>query len=349
MNLRTLSTFLMVAVSATGCIVRGGGGGGGAGGGGGGVAGNVTFQWTFAGHTCSENPSVSSVNITIPGQTLQNSGVYPCLSNNFPGIVLHDFSPGTYSFTLTGNDASGTELFSGAGNFTVNGDITVTVDLTPSGGPNSYAYLSWTFPPNSASATPDCTTAGVTTVTYQIDNLQAVSVNCTDGWNTAQITTGYVAAGVHTLSMSASDSGGYIWYAYGGTLTTYAGNPVADAVPFDWAVGGAVVSWTIEDSTGTNVLSCGQAGISTVYVNFSTDGVNWVYSGSGDPQPCGNAVSVYSALPAGNYFVSVQGTGAGNLVYATGTNPSPGVVVVNGQFPDTTSTGNSVANVIIKP
>ncbi len=355
MNLRTIATFLLATFISTGCVIHtgggggGGGSGGGVGGGGGALVGNVTFQWTFAGGTCSQNPAVASVHITIPGQTLQNSGVYSCLSNNFPGIVLHDFSPGTYSFTITGDDSVGTTLFSGAGNFTVNGDITVTVDLTPAGGPNSYAFLTWTFPPNSSSATPNCTQAGVTTVTYSIDGATPVSVNCADGFNTTGVQTGYVAAGAHSLVLDAYDSSNYRWYTYTGSLTTYAGNPVSDAISFQWGVGGAVVKWTIEDQTGTTVLSCAQAGITTVYVNFSADGSTWLYPGSGDAQPCANGSAIYSALYPGTYAVSVQGTGAGNVVYATGTNPAPGVVVVAGQFPDLSATGQSVANVIIKP
>ena len=351
MNLRTFATFLVATLVSTGCVIHtGGGGGGGAGGGGGGTAlpGNVTFQWSFGGGTCAQNPSVASVQITIPGQTLQNSGVYPCLSNNFPGIVLHDFAAGTYSFTITAADASNTELFSGAGNFTVNGDITVTVDLTPSGGPNSYAYLTWTFPPNSTSSTPNCTQAGVTTVSISIDGAQATSVNCTDGFGTTGVQTPYLAAGNHTLTLYALDGSNYTWYSYQGNLTTFAGNPVSDAIAFQWAVGGALVKWTVSDQAG-NVIGCAGAGITTVYVNFSADGQTWLYQGSGDPQPCANGAALYPALYGGTYALSVQGTGSGNVVYATNNNPAPGLTVTAGTFLDLSSTGAGVASVIIKP
>src|SRR5690242_8768768 len=62
--------------------------------------GDVTFSWRLAGGLCSDDPSVRSVHIRIPGETLQNDGVFPCSSAGFMGITLHDFYPGSYSFTI---------------------------------------------------------------------------------------------------------------------------------------------------------------------------------------------------------------------------------------------------------
>jgi hypothetical protein len=90
--------------------------------------GNVTFTWSFQGGlTCSQ---VTSIQINIPGEVLQNNGVYPCLTNNYPGIVLYDFVPGTYNFTVDALDARSTVLQSVSGSFVVvNGDVGVPVAL----------------------------------------------------------------------------------------------------------------------------------------------------------------------------------------------------------------------------
>ena len=96
MNFKSLVAILALMTS-TGCVIRGGG-----------VPppppaqpGDVTFSWSFAGRTCADVPNVKSVVVEIPGETLDNNGVFPCLANNYPGIVLHNFVGGTYSYTLT--------------------------------------------------------------------------------------------------------------------------------------------------------------------------------------------------------------------------------------------------------
>src|SRR5260370_20881003 len=142
MNTKTLALFLLVT-SLSGC-------------GNGSYSGNVQFTWTLGGLTCSNVPQVTSIAINIPGEILQNNGVFPCLTNNYPGIVLHDFLPGTYRFTIQGLDANGTALYSADGGFTVNGDVVVRVDLTPTAAAILPAYLTRSCPPNSRSSHPTC-------------------------------------------------------------------------------------------------------------------------------------------------------------------------------------------------
>ena len=352
MNRKTLTAFLaMGCLAFCGCIIDTGPGGGGSGGGGGfaGNSGDVTFGWTFAGQACSANPDIASVQVTISGQQLMNAGVYPCISNGFPGIVLHDFDPGAYTFTLTANDANNTTLFAGSGRFTVDGDIMVSVDLVPTGGSNSYAYLSWTFPADSASPNPSCAQAGVETVGYLIDSGATVTANCADGFGAQAVQTSYLPSGNHTLTVSAFSHAGVTLYSYSGTLQTFAGNPVSVGIPFVAVTGGAVVRWTIEDSTGTQTLSCAQAGITSVFVNFSADGTHWLYEGAGDERPCADNGVVYSDLPAGPLAIYVAGLGSGSVNYLTSNNPSPAVTVTAGVYPDGTVDGAGVASVIIRP
>jgi hypothetical protein len=64
---------------------------------------------------------------------LDSNGYYPCTANAVDGITLHNFLPGSYSFTIEGYDADNAILFAKSGNFTVNGNITVRTDLAATG------------------------------------------------------------------------------------------------------------------------------------------------------------------------------------------------------------------------
>jgi len=93
----------------------------------------VTMEWSLNGRSCFQNPNIQWVRITIPGETLQNNGYYPCSSNGSDGVVLYGFAPGTYRFVVDAIDYAGTPIFSGSGTFGVNGDIALSIDLTPVG------------------------------------------------------------------------------------------------------------------------------------------------------------------------------------------------------------------------
>src|SRR5438552_1748277 len=104
MNSRILVAFLAAAalsLTGSGCVIYGGGGGGGAGGGGGRLnPGDATFTWTLAGGSCSDFPNVNKVIISIPGESLQNGGVFGCLNddtNHVPtaGIRFTNFAGGS--------------------------------------------------------------------------------------------------------------------------------------------------------------------------------------------------------------------------------------------------------------
>ncbi|ATB29616.1 hypothetical protein [Melittangium boletus] len=93
--------------------------------------GDVTFSWSFAGANCAQERRIEQVLVTIPGEALENRGYYPCSINGYDGITLHDFAPGTYDFSLDAIDYDGYYSYRAVGTFTVDGNIVVNVDLTP--------------------------------------------------------------------------------------------------------------------------------------------------------------------------------------------------------------------------
>jgi hypothetical protein len=293
------------------------------------VAGDVTFTWSFTGLTCSDVPQVKSVIVSIPGETLMNAGIYPCTANNYPGIVLHNFRPGNYTFTLQAVGYGDEQLFTGTGSFSVNGATRVTVDLTPVGGPNSYAYLTWHFPASAASSNPTCTQAGIATVDVAIDGVLVPNpFNCADGFTQPGVATPFIAAGTHSIDIQGLSGSGYLMYRYTGTLQTFVGGPVSADYLLPWAVGGVAVKWQFTD--GTTAKSCGSGGISQVWVNFKDSTGHLVYGTNGDPQACSSVSIPYNFLQPGTYEVTVFAYGAGTSEYWSTTPPL--VTVTAGVF-----------------
>lgn len=337
MNAKLLGAFLLCAALMQGCIVVSNGGGGGhppapA------VPGDVTFTWSFSGGTCSDVPDVKSLHIDIPGQSLQNGGIYPCLADNYPGITLHDFAAGSYTFTIEALDYGNRSIFVGSGAFTVNGNVRVTLDLTPNGQPNSYAYLTWRFPPiPSVSQNPTCAQAGMTQVQATIDGVPVSSAyNCEDGFTSQGVATPYLAPGNHAIVLEALDQYGYRYFVYQGTLQTFAGDPVSAEYHLAWSVGGTSVSWSFTTDNGSTALDCAQAGVSTVYVNFRREDGSFVYPDAGDPVPCNARPATYNFLQAGKYWVYVQAAVSGGSYASSGQTP-PQITVTAGEFSDGTS------------
>ncbi|HEX4802362.1 MAG TPA: hypothetical protein VFV14_02565 [Myxococcaceae bacterium] len=291
-------------------------------------SGDIQFTWTFTGLTCSQVPQVASVAINIPGEVLQNNGVYPCLTNNYPGIVLHDFLPGDYSFTIQGLDARGNPLYAASGTFHIDGSILVTVDLQPTG---SYAYLTWTFPPLSGIPNPSCAQARINVVDVTIDQGSPTRYACADGQTQPGVVSVPMSIGTHTITLAASSADvnyGYPYYTLVSTVTTTGTTPVAATYPLRWAVGGVAVQWDISGG------SC--ATIPTIYVNFLDSSGNLLYGPSGNAQAClgglaPSGVILYDYLPPGSYVLTLQGS-YGGFVYTN--TPYPPVTITAGFFSD---------------
>ena len=158
MNRKLLLSLFALLPLASGCVVFGGGG----------SIGDVTFTWSFQGKSCAQVPDVAKVYIQIPGETLESSGVYPCTSSGYPGIVLHNFLPGTYSFTIGAYDTYNTLLYTKTGSFTVDGDVAVDVDLSWAVGG---MVLKWQLTDDGGVTTRTCTQAGVNNLYVNFEDL----------------------------------------------------------------------------------------------------------------------------------------------------------------------------------
>ncbi|HEY8211837.1 MAG TPA: hypothetical protein VIG99_30355 [Myxococcaceae bacterium] len=340
MNTKLAIPFLAVLALAQGCIIVGGNDP---------HRGNVTFSWTFQGQTCAQ-AGVANVLITIPGETLDNGGMYPCASNGYPGIVLHNFAGGSYTYTIQGLDTGGYATYEASGSFDIDGDVPETVDLTPIGQPGSYALLTWTFPGGVTCAnadTPSQQLGGVKYVDIQIDDEGPVRANCVDGAiaNGGQgVYSALTAPGNHTVYLTGLSDGLYPLFYGSSAITTQSGTPVANQVSLQWGVGGVVVNWTLQSSSSA-AQTCLGTGNPYVYVNFVDSTNTALYPTPGDTNTCNAAPTRYFYLPAGpggtNYRIDV--TGATNTAsWSPTTNPV--FLVMPGVFPP----DNSGVSVIIK-
>lgn len=311
----------------------GGGLGGGIGGGGGGTlaSGSVTFLWTITTLSCAQVPGVQSVRIAIPGQALANAGVYPCSSGGTDGITLLAFTGGQYSYTIEGLSAAAV-LYQASGTFTVNGNVTVNVNLSPTSTVTS-ALVGWTFPPNGASSTPSCAQAGVSDVVMTIDSGTPTSVSCPMGVG-ATVRLDNLTPGTHGIVLEARDSNGFVYYRKTGSLLAQAGSLFSNQYLFDWAVGSLPVKWSFNN--GTTLVNCAQAGVSQVNINLLDSQNNYVYGTAGVDVPClsnGLQGTDFTYLTGGPYNLFLQAYGAGSVLYRSNFTTPPAVNVVNGQFP----------------
>ncbi|MFP2907232.1 hypothetical protein ACLESD_19725 [Pyxidicoccus sp. 3LFB2] len=294
--------------------------------------GDITFRWTFGGLRCSEDRDIAGVNIVIPGESLQNGGRYPCNANGFDGIVLHDFVPGVYNFSIEGVSYGDERLYFASGTFTVNGDVSVDVDLTPTGTPPSFAYVSWLFPANNASQSPNCNQAGIASVDVRVDDGEWARIDCARGQGANSVQTPYLEPGEHFLEFVAVDNNGAPWYYYSGSFTTRAGTPTSHTASM-WAIGGASIRWDILTGTNGQTLSCSQARLTEVRINFRDVFTNeLVYGIFGDGHGCNDAPVVFEFLRPGRYEVEMYAQGADGREYLSPDN-GPVIDVIAHQFP----------------
>ncbi|HLL55742.1 MAG TPA: hypothetical protein VK447_19430 [Myxococcaceae bacterium] len=300
----------------------------------------MTFSWTFYGQTCQQAGNVASVRITIPGESLANGGVYPCASNGYPGIVLHDFVAGTYSFTIEGLSNTGVQLYVASGTFVVNGNILVNVDLVPPGPNSSWSLLTWTFPAEQGITRP-CEDRGIAYVDVQIDGGPITRYNCVDGITNPGVRSAMVAPGTHTINLWAVDVYDYAYYSLSSSLTTLQNSQSQSQYALLWAVGGTSVTWSL--TNGTTSPTCAQANLNTMYVTFrNTQTGKYLYGVYNDYTTwdrienfCANHTYLYwSFLPPGQYQVYMRAVGGqGVSTYASNFQNAPTVTITAGTFP----------------
>jgi hypothetical protein len=316
--------------------------------------GDVTFLWSFNGAICAVVPEVSQVTITIPGQTLQNSGVYGCTNSGVAGITLLNFAPGTYSYDIQGRNNVGAVIYAASGRFTVDGNVTVNVNLQPNVSATSSVYVTWTFPPNGISGTQPAscaqTVGPIGAVEVSIDGASPVAVTCAEGQTSPGARFDNLLVGSHTIDLLArgpdygapvGQSRDLYYFRKTSTLQVVAGTSASQQYALDWTVGGVAVKWSFNN--GATQLNCAQAGVTTVYVNLRDSEGKFFpdTTGTGIAVPCLNQGVQGATLPsqflsyvyAGNYQVFLQARGTGDVLYRSAQTPPPTVTVTAGVFP----------------
>jgi hypothetical protein len=334
MNARFLATFLCLAWLGTGCIIIDGDGN---------DCdtceptpnrrGDVTFLWTFDQRPCSVvDDFVQGVRVEIPGETLASNGYYPCRANGVDGITLHDFVPGSYSFTVTGYGEGNQILFSKTGNFTVNGNVTVKTDLNATGQAPSEAFISWFFP-NDIS----CAQAGVLKVDMSINGGDWRRLDCTQGSRGQAVPSLWLVPGQHTIQLVAVGDDGNPRYYVSGTMATAPYESISAAFTFG-EVGGMSLRWELLESSLNR--TCAQAGVTQVAIHLYDHATGkYIYGDTGDVHGCGDAPVVYRFLKPGEYTVIIRGTGA-NAFYTNEFDNPPRLNVYPFVHPQTSTTIN---------
>lgn len=304
--------------------------------------GSVTFLWTFRGQPCAVVPDVTQVAIQIPGQALQNAGVYGCLNGNpsTAGIVLRDFRPGTYSFTIQGNNSQGQTLYAGSGTFKVAGDVTVSVDLQPTLTAPGNALITWRLPQNTtcAAAVPEAG-EGIATVDIIVDSATPSRQACNSGIvGSAGLQISGLTAGNHTIELRAYGTSGFQYFGVINSITINAGGTVAGEFQLQYVVGSLAINWQFAYNGAA--FNCSQIGNPSVYVNLKDSSGAFVYSangGSGIEVPCTNAGGLqgtyFPYLYGDTYQVYVQAVGTGGVLYRSNQASPPTAIVTAGQFP----------------
>ncbi len=326
-----LATLLM---SASGCVCVSNRG----------VSGNVAFSWSFGGNPCALVPDIASVTIQIPGETLNNQGVYSCLNSGSPGIVLLKFRPGTYSYTIQGRNNLDQVIYAGAGTFVVNGDVGVNVNLQPSGSPSGAVLVHWNLPGNRAcaDAVPGVQ-GGIGFVDIVVDGATPSRQACNAGIVGSQgLTISSLTAGTHTVELRAFATGSQFQYL--GTINSVAitaGGTIAAEFSLAYTVGSLPLKWQFL-ANGVAV-SCEQLGNPAVYVNLKDSTGVFVYrnaDGSDSPGysvPCKDSQGIQGArfpyLYGGSYQLFIQ-TVANSVLYRSNQTNPPTVVVTSGVFPN---------------
>jgi hypothetical protein len=231
------------------------------------------------------------------------------------GITLHNFRPGSYSFTIRGYDEDNQTLFSKTGNFTVNGNITVRTDLNANGASPSEALISWFFPGNIT-----CAQAGVTKVDMSIDGGNWRRFDCAEGSRGPAVSSLWVLPGQHDVQLVAVGNDGNPRYYVSSTVTTTAYDSVSAGFTLG-EVGGMALRWDLLD--GNLYKTCAQSTVTQVAVHlYDHTAKEYVYGTTGDVHMCGDAPVVYRFLRPGQYTVYMYATGPNNVRYHNEASPT---------------------------
>lgn len=329
-------------------------GGGNVGGGtaGGTTRGNMSLRWTLDSQGCALVPQVVNVRVTIPGETLQNNGVFPCSASGIDGITLLNFAAGSYTVTVEALDNTNRVLFGATRTVTVLGDVSVTLDLLPENA-NGMLRLAWSFPLAVRCAqTGDVGTARpVSRVHVTLDAQTPQDFGCLDGSTADNASAAVVLPirpGAHTVRLQAFDSTGFEFYAATSTFTATA-TTMNLPVALQWVVGSLPLRWSFVNQGAT--ITCAQAQVMNVFINLKDQATQrFVYvDGSGAPTagisvPCTSANAIqgtlFPYLPAASYEVFLQAPISSNtFTYRTSQSQPPVIAVSAGVFAQSEAMG----------
>ncbi|MBI5542296.1 MAG: hypothetical protein HY901_00280 [Deltaproteobacteria bacterium] len=287
--MRWLPIALIAAFSLTGCVFHTSDAEGPPSG----SFGDITFTWTFAGHSCAQAYDVDRVHVTLDGpsgrQQLESDGYFKCSPAGIDGIRLLDFAPGSYTFRVDALDFQGSTLYTANGNLYVNGDVYRSVDLLPVSSQGRMQVF-WQFR-DANNAIQPCSGTGiadgtpVTKIRVYINNEPAQDLQCTQadtagnpvqGWAWSKNPGTYQVAidGIIVRSYTDPTSGQIqqqeqLWYSASQTLSVIASqtqNVTFDMLPV--ASGAHFVPHLI-DARGRPYTSCAAAGVRAFQIQLT--------------------------------------------------------------------------------
>lgn len=285
--------------------------------------GNLLVYWTFPNGMSCASAGASSVVINIPGEQLQNAGIFPCVTNGVQGIQLNNFAPGTYQVSVTAQDSYGHPLYQGGGNATVNGDTQVTIGLVQTQGSIATLQLRWSFL-DASNVAHTCAAAGIQNVTVTLGSYAPITVPCDyQGIDGADFQ--YLATGVYEVILSALDATNTPQFTYDQNIAVAAPTTTANVqlVPLNG-------SWDLSYNLA-NAASCAIAGVAQVSLSVKDSAGNEIsgiapgtrYSCQDNP----NNLFHWDSFPGGSVTIQMYGyDSAGNRIRGAyyGTNLAAG-------------------------
>ncbi|MGC4116373.1 MAG: thrombospondin type 3 repeat-containing protein [Myxococcales bacterium] len=252
--------------------------------------GDITFYWTFGGHSCNQAPEVEKVHITLTGprgvEDLEAGGYYKCSPANVDGIRLTNFVVGSYTFRIDALDLAGVTVYTTTGTLhvTSHSDPVVTVDLPPVSR-NGTAQLFWQFRDKNNAIVP-CASTGiadgtpVSKVRVYINNEAPQDLQCTQNDQNGKPVQGWswdLSAGSYQVVMdgivvrTGSDGKPYeeLWYSATQTVTVISNqtnNVTFDLLP---VASGAHFKPQLVDVNGVPYATCAEANVKAFFIELT--------------------------------------------------------------------------------
>ncbi|WP_141323754.1 hypothetical protein [Myxococcus sp. AB025B] len=283
------------------------------------------LEWQFPGNASCNSAGVRYVDVRIDNSEW---GRFDCEAGSRGNAIKSLYvDPGEHNVIMVALDSRLRAVYEHNGRLT-----------THYGAPTSYigsmrstatgVTLGWEFQDGPSRF--NCSQAGVTHVELRIDGGPWERFSCSAGSAGATITNTNLGAGNHDLQLVAVDAQNNPWYYYTGSFSVPSGGS-ANVLASLWVIGGASIKWELR--AGGAALSCSQAGINDVAINFRDVFTGeLVYGIVGDVHGCNDAPVVFEFLRPGRYQVEMFARANNGVEYRSVAN-SVTVDVVGHSFP----------------